>query len=98
MRNSFDGEELQTGFAAAFGRSVETITPAQMAWLIKFARRKSRYSGVELSALAYYERNFPGLEFRRVDSLIGFKASIALRITSKADASDTVTLDGAELL
>lgn len=62
----YDGEDVKNGFASAFGRTIDTITPEQMRFLVnlmKHARGRCR-SNAALNN--YLNRNFPHLNFKQV--------------------------------
>ena len=63
---NFDGKELRDGFEQAFGRSIETLTEAQLRWLLNVTKHCRGRCRSNAALYNWAGRNFPHARIRDV--------------------------------
>ena len=64
---NFDGSDVKSEFEAAFGREINTLTQAQLWWLVKFGKHIRGRCRNNAAMNNYLSRNFKHASFRQVE-------------------------------
>ena len=65
----YDGKEVVDGFQESFDRSITTITPKQMWWLVKVIKHCRGRCRSNAALNNYLNRSFPHLRFSDIDKV-----------------------------
>jgi hypothetical protein len=94
---NFDGGALKQGFKDAFGKDIDSLTSAQIWWLIKVMKHTRGRCRSNVALHNYLRRNFTGHTFTEVDAVNRRGESFkALKVGSKLNLKDEVSESAAD--